>query len=633
MNLETLDLSSNRLAGVLPRELEDLTSLNQLDLRYNALHAGSVSMIGFLRTHLWYSYEQWVDTQTQLPDGLDLHALNADTVEIRWTGSPGRTDSIVLYSSSVTSDQSALIYSGIEVSHIEKKVTITGLDLGEEYHFAVRGVAHSDSRNRNTVATELSYVFDYAVPAVLPVYIPVTISNALQFTGVSVTNLSQDPAHLQFTAMGPNGEVLPLTQNPAGLLLPPHAQRARLLRELFQAVPAGPFWVRMTTDNADVAALSMIGSYRLSKLDGYLPMVIPSQSLAFSRVYEGAGVFHGQLGQTRLAVVNPTAETVSFRLTLRGPGPNQQSGQPDMVLTDPADFTLPPDGMLTGTISELFHQALEVTSGDVRIEMLQGEGLVGASLIDFPSTLMAVTGDPSLPGAAGYAPGIMTGSSGSLEVFTNLKMVNRANGWRKGTLTATRPAGAPLGKTVEVGLWPQRSWEGDLGDVLEIEDAENQIMGASLTVGFVPSAGPANVIVGERRQLRFATAFPLQTQPFTEAVFPHLASTASIFTGLSLFNPSEGAAHTTVEVYGPEGDLLGSESVSMGVHGQVSRLVSELFPDLGPRAAGYIRVVSQEPIVGAEIFADWALNYYSAVPPALISPAPIAGAQRLPKAP
>ena len=102
----------------------------------------------------------------------------------------------------MTSDQSALIYSGIEVSHIEKKVTITGLDLGEEYHFAVRGVAHSDSRNRNTVATELSYVFDYAVPTVLPVYIPLTISNALQFTGVSVTNLSQDPAHLQFTAMG-----------------------------------------------------------------------------------------------------------------------------------------------------------------------------------------------------------------------------------------------------------------------------------------------------------------------------------------------------------------------------------------------------------------------------------------------
>ena len=629
-NLETLDLSSNRLAGVLPRELKDLTSLDQLNLDYNALRAGNVSMVGFLRNHLWNEYEQWFETQTQLPNGLGLHALNADTIEIRWTDTPGWTDAIVLYFSSVTSDRAGLTYSGIEVNRSERRMTLTGLRLGKDYHFAVRGVALADDLNRNTVETELSYVFNYAVPAVLPVYIPLAISNALQFTGVSVTNLSSDPAHLEFAAMGLNGEVLPLARNPADLLLPAYAQRARLLRELFETVPAGPFWVRMTTDNGAVASLSMIGNFRLSELDGYLPMVLPSQDLDFPRVYEGLGVFHGQWGATRLALVNPAPDPVSLRLTLRGPGPNQQFEEPDALLIEPATFTIPPEGLLTGTISELFQQSLDVTSGDVRVEILQGNSLVGASLVEFPGTLMAVTGDPPLPAHSGYAPSIMTGASGPLGVFTNLKMINRGNYWYTGKLTATGQSGALLGKSADVGLWPHRSWERDLGDLLEIQNAEDRIQGGALAVDFVPGVRPANVIVGERGQLRFATAFPLQTQPFTEAVFPHLASTPSIFTGLALFNPSDRTSHVIVEVYGSEGSLLGSESIDLGVHEQVSQLISELFPDLGSRTAGYIRVVAEEPIVGAEIFADWALNYYSAVPPALVSPIPIAGAHRLP---
>ncbi len=198
-------------------------------------------------------------------------------------------------------------------------------------------------------------------------------------------------------------------------------------------------------------------------------------------------------------MVNPTTEAVSFRLTLRGPVPNSQFEQPDAVLIDPADFSLPPGGMLTGTVSELFHQALIVTSGDVRIEMLQGEDLVGASLVEFPSTLMAATGDPALPAGNGYAPSIMTGSSGSLEVFTNLKMINRGNVRHTGMLTTTGQAGALLGKSAGFGISPRRSLEDDLGDLLEVQDTEDHIEGASLTVDFASGTGPANVIAGAQR--------------------------------------------------------------------------------------------------------------------------------------
>ena len=458
-NLVRFDLTANRLVGGLPESLRDMTTLEHLDLDYNGLYATSVGMIGYLRQRLTGGYEHWASTQTRLPTDLELHALNADTVEIEWGEIPGRSSAIVLFYSSVTSDKAGLIDSGIEAPRSNGKITLTGLRLGREYHFAVQSISRPGPSNQNRVETELSYVFDYSVPAVLPVYFPLVISNSLQFTGVSVTNLSPDPAVLQFTAMGLNGEALLLPRNPADLLLPPSTQRAALMRELFQGIPSGAYWVRMTTDNPEIASLCLIGNYRLSELDGYLPMVLPSRQFDFPRVYEGFGVFHGQKGQTRLALVNPTPEAVSLRVTLHGPGPNQQFEEPDTQLTEPATFTLPPDGLLTGTVSELFQQSLEITSGDATVEILQGDSLVGASLVEFRGTLMAVTGDRPLPGGIGYAPSIIAGSSGTLDVFTNLKLINRGDSWNTGGLTATDPAGDPLGHAGSVGLWPQRSWE------------------------------------------------------------------------------------------------------------------------------------------------------------------------------
>ena len=155
---------------------------------------------------------------------------------------------------------------------------------------------------------------------------------------------------------------------------------------------------------------------------------------------------------------------------------------------------------------------------------------------------------------------------------------------------------------------------------MDIDETGDRIEKAALTVDFGVGAVPSNVIVGESERLRFATAFPVQTRPFTEAVFAHLASTSSIFTGLALFNPSDATVQVMIEVSDTDGHLLGSKSIHLEAGEQLTQLISELFPELGPRSAGSIRLAADEPIVGAEIFADWALNYYSVVPPAVISP-------------
>lgn len=241
------------------------------------------------------------------------------------------------------------------------------------------------------------------------------------------------------------------------------------------------------------------------------------------------------------------------------------------------------------------------------------------------------TGELPFPNTDGYAPSIMTGSSDGLGVFSDLKVVNRDNYWSTAAPAARSETGALLGRTGLVGLWPQRSWGADLQDFLNIGESADVIWNAALSVHFTGRNRPANVIVGEASHLRFATSFPLQMLPFTEAIFSHLASTSLIFTWLSLLNPSAGPVDCTVGVYDADGALLGTKSMHLDPNHRYSQLLSEIFPDLGFRTAGYIRVLADEPIVGEEIFAGWGLNYYAIVPPCVVSPIPIEGAVKIVK--
>ncbi|MFZ0431048.1 MAG: hypothetical protein WAO20_23245, partial [Acidobacteriota bacterium] len=401
--------------------------------------------------------------------------------------------------------------------------------------------------------------------------------------------------------------------------------------ELFGSVPTGPYWIRLTTDNPKVTALSLLGSFGLDELDGYLATSLAAKHLEFSRVYEGADTLQGQPAETRLAIVNPWDAPVTFRLSLYSPRAGQQFEEPDELLSEPQLVSLPPNGMLRGSVSEIFGRPMRITSGDVSLEVVEGSGVMGVALVQFPGTLMAVTGESPFSTKLGYAPQFSAGSSRDLEVITNLKMINRKSRWNTGKLTARNYHGGQTQDAATVGLWPQRSWEGDLAALLKISSNSDSIYTGSLTIEFAGTAVPGNLIVGEKSRLRFATSFPVQTLPFTEAIFGHLASNPSIFTGISISNPNPRPIGVTVEAYDGEGTLLSSKRFSLFALGQESRLVSELFPDLGGRSAGYLRVFADYPIVGVEIFADWALNYYAIVPPTVIAPIPIEGATTLPE--
>lgn len=625
-----LDLSQNQLTGTLPDELRNLTGLQVLNLDWNALRAQGEEMISYLLSRIEGGYPHWRSTQAGPPAFVDYRVINANTVEIWWTQTPKATDTIAVYYSSATSADAALMPAFIEVPADREAVKIARLDVGKDYRFALRGVAYPNFDHFNRVESDPTRVLEYSTPSVLPIYFPMVESSLGKYTGISVTNPSAKPAHLEFSALGTDGEVLPLTQNPATLMVPAHAQRAMLVRELLQSVPSTPFWVRMTTDNAQVAALSVIGDYRMTELDGYLPMQLSSQELEFARVYEGANSLAGRTAQTRLALVNPGPDPISIRLMLRGPAVSDQSGraslQSDEPLVEPRTFSVASGGMLRGSLSELFGQSLTISSGDLAVETIEGEGVVGAALIEFPGTLMAIAGEPPTVAQHAYAPTVSLGTSNALEVFSNLKLINELDSSDNATIWARASEGFPLGIT-QVDLAPGSSLEGDVAELLNIELTSNTLYNASLYVDFATPSGPANLIVGEKSRLRYATAFPLQTRPFTEAIFSHLASTPAIFTGISLFNPDpQELTFATVEVYDDEGQLLADKTVYLTPYRKVSRLVSELFGDLEPKTAGYIRILADRPIVAAQIFADWDLNYYCVVPPDLVLPSPIDGA-------
>lgn len=444
-------------------------------------------------------------------------------------------------------------------------------------------------------------------------YFPFYQGGATGFTGFAVSNYSDKPASLEFSALGTSGNPLAFSRNPASFLLQPHQQLARAGSEIFGVDPstAQTGWVRMESDNPQIASFFQFGTNDLSQLDGSLALDRQAKKFYFSRVFEGATAFRGQPATTFLSLANPNDQTLTVKLNLYG-------SQPGAALAPEQIRTVPPKGYLYQSVSQIFGQGLSVNSGYVTVEVTQGDGAVGFELIQL-TTQRTVIGLNASPGNSANNSYSAQLASEANVIFTSLKLINTSSLQRAITLRAVGESGSDMVAPVNKSLGPGQFLEEDVSQLFGLPAGTAAV--GSLRVEANGGGIIGDVIFGDPTSFNYAAALPLQTQPFTQAVFSQVVNLPPLFTGLALYNPGASVAQVTLEVFNAQGSLIGQASLTVRGGERVSKFVSQFAPSTAGQAGGYVSIRSTEPLIAQQLFGTYGLTFLSAVPPAMVAAA------------
>ncbi len=438
--------------------------------------------------------------------------------------------------------------------------------------------------------------------------IPFYQAGSSNYMGFAVTNYSSSAANLQFNLFGADGNRVSLPANPSSYTLQPLTQLAKLGSEIFGTDTSAPQsgWVQMTADGANLGCFFQFGS--ALQLDGSVAQTQLSQHFRFTRVLEGQKIFRGQTAATYLSIANPNSQSITLSLNLYGSLPNQ-------VLAPTQTKTVPAQGVLYGSISELFGQSLSVSGAYVDVLVTSGAGAAGFELIQFPDTQTVLGLNAVSDSGASVAYSAQLASNSNY--FTNLKLINIGSVARVLTVRAVSDNGTDIVPAVKLSLDSGQSIEQDVAQVLGLVSGAEAI--GSLIVSSDGSGILGDVIFGDPAALNFAASLPLQTQTFKQAVLNHVANGDGYFTGLALFNPSRQAATVTLQVYSETGSKTGqTTTLQLNANSRISRLLTQLVPAATGQMRGFVMLNSTQPLIAQQLFGDVAMAFLSAVPPTVI---------------
>jgi hypothetical protein len=110
------------------------------------------------------------------------------------------------------------------------------------------------------------------------------------------------------------------------------------------------------------------------------------------------------------------------------------------------------------------------------------------------------------------------------------------------------------------------------------------------------------------------SSLELSGNPLSHFVFPIAAEDGTYQTGIALLNTNSTGTNVTLELWGPDGTLIGSKTVNLGPGTRMAQYLSDFFPNLSPLLVANIRVSSDLPIHGIAIMNDRSLHFVAAIP-------------------
>ncbi len=617
-NLGALLLNANNLCGDLPAWLanppaidpaSELPPANQIhfDLRFNRLYATNGAVLSFMETE---HFGKFLSTQTLPPEN-----ITAATVED--SGSPENRIRVSWDQVSYIEDpggcqvfyrkngDSGFRYGGMTPDKETTSLAVSGLEPGADYEFCVKTVTWNHGYNGNVLTSEDSASASATAGSQNRAFIPVWKQSPNYFTGVVVSNFGDTDFDLNLTAYGPNGGLQILGQNPAHTKVETGRQKSLLGVEFFKGNPANTdfSWIELGVENSNrMGSIFLFGDNDPRMLDGAEAQYRYAKKLYFTRPLD-ENILQGWNADIQMCIVNPTDEEVRIICWMKGSP--REFGK---------SYTIPPKGFVKGNARELIPNYYDVVRGYMEIEVTDGPGVIGFSRVEFPGVRTALGFNAvEVPMSEKmYSAQLAHGAN----IVTNLQLVNTNSGLRNVKLTPIADDGSLLAPAAWVSISGNETYNANLGTLFHL-DSDGVITTGSLVVECFGNGVIGDIIFAEGETMEYAMSLPLQSELFQEAVFNHISSLPTVFTGFAFFNPGEEEAEVTIEAFGVNGSQVAEKILVLGPGERIARILTDpdIWPNLEDQSGGYIRIQSTQPIAGQQLFGDRALHYMAAVPP------------------
>jgi len=425
--------------------------------------------------------------------------------------------------------------------------------------------------------------------------IPLPANSQLQ-TGVAVVNELAAAAAANWILRSDTGTpmaVSPEGANPGRTVVPSHGQLARMVPELFGGTPVSSGgWLEMLGDEPGMSGFFLVFDPAIHVLDGVDLSGRRMARFVFPELPAGQRV--------DLALVN-TDETRAADVTIRLRDDSGIASGNDVMVQIAAR------SRFSRQVTDLFPGAagyLEFTS-TVPLAAVEQFGVPGADI----AMLNAV--DQAGGAQQLYAPQFVQGAGyKSVLTLVNLEAVPT-----RATLFWIDSNGTAIGQPAEI----------DLPGNGRTTISDPAVFGAAPKPeglqGYVAVTSSATRIAGSVRfgdpaEARFQTALPLVSEGMIEALFGQIANDPLLwYTGLAVVNPNAETAQLVVEIFDTQGIRVGRGEVPIPPHGRISKLLSDIVPDLPAMARGYFKVRADRPVVSFAVFGPRTLAALAAIPP------------------
>ncbi len=478
--------------------------------------------------------------------------------------------------------------------------------------------------NRNTIDL-IGDSLNFAIPSFFsypPPAADATTPPRPWFTGVAFTNNSSTTeatiktnaysrAGIQYQDETSTTDVKEYT-NPNTITLAPGAQKAFTAADLLKpsSGKAVEGWLDVDSNVFQLSSFFMVGDADLKRLDGAPAFMQVASTVVVPEVRVLDGF------RTELTVFNYTWTPQPVVLKLYNDQGSLLSTSDPLSLQggmETTSFVRDPDGT-EGTLTGVFPEAAfeNFTNGYIVAEA-QRPILALEQYYD-PERMSVLYGSPKgagfnlstrffIPQVAAFA--------GS-ETFLNLVNI----GTETATITAVlkdntgKPVGAPATLQLEAGKQARKS----VAELFQLTD------GGTIVSGWiqVDTDKPGLIGDGEIRTYsgKAMTTLPLNPSGGKQLTFSHVAQGLGYSTGISLLNPGQFGATAQVEIFGTDGTRVAGTQVTIPAGGRLVNVLTDaqLFPNLQDTIGGYVKVTSDQDLIGVEIFFTNNLELLSLVP-------------------
>lgn len=604
-NLEQVALYSNSLSGDLPAFLAN--PLNYLNLSWNCLYTSDPALLAAMETA---HSGMFMSTQTVAPDNVTAATTSSsgtleNRVEVSWD--PISYDYHdggyqVYYRKGSSPDW---YYYGMTADKKASSMTVSNLEPGVDHTFRVNTVTRSHVNNQSDLQSLDSSTVSAVSGTLSRAFIPAWKQAPGYFTGVVVSNFGDTSFSVDLAAYDQDGALDNLVTNPAPYNVQASKQLSKVGFEFFhEGSPRNQLsWIELGADNSNrMGSIFLFGVSDTQMLDGAESQSTYAKKLYFTRPLD-EGFFEGWQPDIKMCIVNPTDEDITISCWLRGVNKNYK-----------VFHTIPSKGFITGNADDLIFPGHGVYNGFMEIEVTEGAGVVGFSRIEFPGvrTALGMNAVEASSAKKMYSAQLAHGSN----IVTNLRLVNTSNDGHNVTLTAIGDNGTPLADPVYVQIPAFRIYSADLGALFGLE-GEGVVTTGSLVVETSGSGLVGDIIFAEGDTLEYAMSLQLQDRLFREAVFNHISNLPTVFTGFAFYNPGEETATLQIDAFGTDGLIVAEKTLVLGPGERIARTLTD--PDIWPafpvQSGGYIKIQSDQPIAGQQLFGDRSLRYMAAIPP------------------